>query len=163
MRGFYTKLFSLKKDIQHWNKNIFENIFSTLKHAEEQLNRTESTWDASPTEETREAFYKAKANYLLASNYELQYLKQKARVKWLQEGNANTRYFHSLVKGKRSQLCIRQIRNSHGTLLTNPDDIMTAAVAFYMDLFTRAPMNTHSAILSHIPHLISDADNLMLT
>lgn len=100
---------------------------------------------------------------MLASKYELLYWKQKARVKWLQEGDANTSYFHSLVKGKRSQLCIRELQNSQGTLLTQPEDIMLAAVDYYTDLFARAPTSNHTEVLSSIPCLVTDADNLMLT
>lgn len=42
MRGFYDKLFSLKKDIQQWNKAIFGNIFSKFKDAENNLNTAEN-------------------------------------------------------------------------------------------------------------------------
>lgn len=79
--GFYAKLFALKRDIHHWNKHIFGNIFSKLQHAEDNLTAAENYWDDTSTEEAREAYYQAKAQYLLASNYELQYWKQKARVK----------------------------------------------------------------------------------
>lgn len=53
----------------------------------------------------------------------------------LQEGDANTSYFHSLVKGKRSQLSIPQLRDSQGALLTQHADLVRAAVDFYTDLF----------------------------
>lgn len=103
MYGFYSKLFRLKKDIQRWNKEIFGNIFSNVKQAEENLTRVESSSEDAPNEATREEYHRAKAVYLNAANYELHFLKQKARVRWLKEGHANTHYFHSIVKGRRTQ------------------------------------------------------------
>lgn len=163
MRGFYDKLFALKKDIQRWNKDVFGNIFRNLKHAESLLSQAKARWDDDPSQETRQAFHKAKADYFLASNYELHFWQQKARVKWLKDGDANTQYFHSVVKGKCAQLRIQQIRNSEGQLLTSQDDIMASAVEFYTALFAQESTDNHSTILSHIPSLLTTQDNLMLT
>lgn len=163
MYGFYNKLRSFKKDIQRWNIDIFGNIFNNLKYAETQLNHAEAALDAQPTEEHRVAYHKAKAEYLQASAAELRFWKQKDRVKWLQEGDANTQYFHSIVKGKRTKLRIQQIHDAEGHLLTEPSDIMTAAVSFYKDLFAPAATQNHAAILSYIPRLVSDEDNTRLT
>lgn len=162
MYGFYSKLFYLKRDIQRWNKDIFGNIFQNLMHAESHLNHAEAIWEADPTDATMEAYHHAKAKYFQASTYELHFLKQKAMVKWINEGDANTRYFHSIVKGRRTTLRIQQIRSSSGALHMTPAEIMTEAVSFYTTLFAREPTYNHPAILSHIPCLTKD-DNIMLT
>lgn len=127
------------------------------------MTQAEANWDAVPSAESRQAFLKAKTDYLIASNYELQFWQQKARVKWLKDGDANTQYFHSLVKCKRTQLRIQQIRNSEGLLLTDQDEIMASTVEFYTTLFAREATSNHSAILSHIPSILTAQDNLMLT
>lgn len=158
MHGFYKKLFSFKRDIQRWNKDIFGNIFSNLKHAEAQINHAEAALDSHLTAETREEYHISKAEYLRASTYELQLCKQKARIKWLKDGDANTQYFHSIFKGRRRHLQIQKIRTVEGHLLTNPTDIMSAAVSFYTDLFAQEPTHNHSLILSHIPRLVTESD-----
>lgn len=163
MYCFYSKLFKLKKDVQRWNKEIFGNIFSNVQQAEINLTRAENLWDTNPTDETRTEYHRAKVEYLQASSYELHFWKQKACVRWLKEGDANTRHFHSIVKGKRLNLRIQQIRSSAGVVCTAPDDIMAEAVSFYKSLFAREPTNNYDDILRHILTLVSSEDHAYLT
>lgn len=39
-------------------------------------------------------------------------MKQKSRKKWLNEGDQNTRYFHSGIKGRRRVNSVASIQNS---------------------------------------------------
>lgn len=163
MYGFYTKLFKFKKDVQRWNKEIFGNIFSKVQQAEVLLTRAEQRWDMQSTEENRTEYHRAKAEYLQDSSYELHFWKQKARVRWLKEGDANTRYYHSIVKGRRLHLRIQQIQTTAGLICTTPDDIMAEAVSFYTALFSREPTANCDHILRHILVLVSSEDNASQT
>lgn len=42
---------------------------------------------------------------------------KKARVRWMNEGDANTAYFHATIKYNRRKLNIRRIQDDHGNWL----------------------------------------------
>lgn len=47
------------------------------------------------------------------------------------DGERNTKFFHSIVKGRRSRLRMNRIQNVEGEWLENQTDIAEAAVEFY--------------------------------
>lgn len=57
----------------------------------------------------------AQLNELLVAEEGL--LKQKSRIKWLLEGDQNTRYFHQVIKGRLSRNTIKNLTASDGSLL----------------------------------------------
>ncbi|KAJ9541666.1 hypothetical protein OSB04_028172 [Centaurea solstitialis] len=45
------------------------------------------------------------------------FLKQRAKVKWLNDGDANTKFFHNVVKERRGRNTIRSIADSNGSFV----------------------------------------------
>lgn len=66
----------------------------------------------------------------------MEFRKQKARVKWLREREANTRYYHSIVNDRRRRKSIRHIEMEDGIVYATPVDIQQAAVSFYAHMFS---------------------------
>ncbi|KAL0410832.1 UNVERIFIED_CONTAM: hypothetical protein Slati_3672900 [Sesamum latifolium] len=58
--------------------------------------------------------------------------KQKAGIKWVRDGERNTRYFHSVVTKKRFWSTIFGIQ--HEGHLTNPLAIKSSATSFFQQL-----------------------------
>ncbi|KAK1424461.1 hypothetical protein QVD17_19791 [Tagetes erecta] len=56
------------------------------------------------------------ASFSEASLDEERFLKQKAKVHWLAEGDANTKYFHSALKCRNHRARIDVITDSNGNL-----------------------------------------------
>lgn len=61
-------------------------------------------------------------------------LRQKSRVRWLQEGDQNTRFFHSTVKRKRWRNNIQGIRHD-GDWITNPERMKEIFVQHFEQRF----------------------------
>jgi len=59
-----------------------------------------------------EELSKAEANLKKFLHLEDEYWKQKAGMRWFQDGDKNTKKFHSYVKGRRRKLHIAKIKNS---------------------------------------------------
>nr|XP_027066300.1 uncharacterized protein LOC113692127 [Coffea arabica] len=62
--------------------------------------------------------------------------KQKAWVRWLKEGESNTRFFHTALLDKYARLTIRWIKDSHGYLLKEEAAIGQEAVEYFKDLLS---------------------------
>lgn len=90
------------------------------------------------------------------------YWKQKANVKWMREGNANTRFFHNTVKERRRPHTIRRIIREDGVECDSIQDIQHATIHYYETLFTASPTDHYEDILRYIPSLVTDEDNTFL-
>lgn len=98
-RYIYDKLDRLNKDLQHWNHHIFGNIFDKLTTTK-LMQRLEAEYKHDPSSDSRTLYQATKAGYNKAAKIELMFWEQKARVKWLKSGDANTSYFHNIVKDR---------------------------------------------------------------
>ncbi|XP_070017747.1 uncharacterized protein [Nicotiana sylvestris] len=104
---------------------------------------------------------RAKAELVVHHKVVEAFWKQKANPKWQLKGDENTKYFHSVVRGKRKLLNIHRI-NVDGQWVEGRDNIAIAAVNFYQDLFNSGNLDIDMSIMNCIPRLISDDDNIML-
>ena len=59
----------------------------------------------------------------------------RARIKWIEEGEMNTKYFLGLEKYNNNNNTVKALRNSEGKLCTNKEDIMQIKVSFYKNLY----------------------------
>lgn len=62
--------------------------------------------------------------------------KQISRIKWLQEGKANTKFFHAFVKNKKKSQVTDHIILEYGSILHSGDEVHDGAVQFFRNLFT---------------------------
>jgi hypothetical protein len=57
--------------------------------------------------------------------------RQKAKIKWLKEGDLNKKFFQATVANKRNQTKISTIKNCDGVRVSSPYRIAQAGVSFY--------------------------------
>ncbi|XP_049406447.1 uncharacterized protein LOC125870147 [Solanum stenotomum] len=88
--------------------------------------------------------------------------KQKTQLQWFREGDANTKYFHSLMRGRRRKLFIHQISNESGEWIQGDVNIARATCAHFQNIFTGHQDNINEEILQCIPRLITDEQNKAL-
>ncbi|VFR02689.1 unnamed protein product [Cuscuta campestris] len=105
------------------------------------------------------------ANALLtqACKKEEIYWAQKANINWLKNGDASTKYFHSVPRAKRHSLKINSVKNMQGVNLTSEVDISNAAVEYFTNIFKFRPVGQLNQALEHIHTNITLDDNLSLT
>ncbi|VFQ79294.1 unnamed protein product [Cuscuta campestris] len=163
MRGLANKLKGLKFCIKEWNANHFGNIFTKVKEAEDAAIKAQERFESCNTDENREAFHLANANLLKACKTEENYLAQNANIKWLASGDASTKYFHSLVKGKRRQASIRELKDHSGKVLLDLDLIANYISNHYEATFSEDYTGNLGDIIANIPTVINDLDNQCIT
>ncbi|XP_019263896.1 PREDICTED: uncharacterized protein LOC109241590 [Nicotiana attenuata] len=105
---FHQKLKSLSAGLSQWSRQEYGDIFQKAKEYEEKVKVAEMVWAQTNDEIDR----------------------------WFKDGDANTKYFHSLIRGKRRMLYIHKIRDEDGQWIQGDEAIGSAACDFYQDLFT---------------------------
>nr|KAJ0189677.1 hypothetical protein LSAT_V11C800388260 [Lactuca sativa] len=108
------KLKLLKKPLRKLLNN-HGNFAEKVSKCREELCRVQSSLDLDPCNEDlrfEEGIYLQ--SFLNASWEEESYLKQRAKVHWLKEGDYNSAYFHKVVKGKINRNRIETIHDGNG-------------------------------------------------
>ena len=59
----------------------------------------------------------------------------RARAKWIQEGNLNSKLFSNLEKQRQSKNVIYEVKTANGNV-TNDNDVLTETVKFYKNLYS---------------------------
>ncbi|XP_071713041.1 uncharacterized protein [Rutidosis leptorrhynchoides] len=120
---FRNKLKNVKDALPEWSKSKYNNIegeIELLKNTSLQLElKAESTMLDKDERNHRKESRKL---WLEKENVKREMLKQKARVKWILEGDENTRYFHSIIKRNNNKCNIRGL-NINGIWNDSPHDI----------------------------------------
>ncbi|VFQ84578.1 unnamed protein product [Cuscuta campestris] len=163
MKCLFHKLSHLKSKIASWNKEQFGNIFDLLKEAEEEASTAEINYEREPTEANREIVNLKKAQLLQVGNLEHSYWKQKCNLKWLKEGDANTKFFHNLVKERRRQQKIMGLKDDQGKFQENPTVLENMVTSHYHKRFNYeepAPSSQdYDAFLSNTPKILDQHHN----
>ncbi|XP_042488561.1 uncharacterized protein LOC122068744 [Macadamia integrifolia] len=66
-------------------------------------------------------------------------IRQRARIKFLHEGDGNSEFFHQSLKTRRAHNSISTIQSSSGVMLTNDEEIRDEAVSYFSTAFMNTP------------------------
>ncbi|VFQ92357.1 unnamed protein product [Cuscuta campestris] len=163
MHSLFKRLHHLKEKLSSWNKTHFGNIFDMIKEAETDATKAEQLFEADPSTDNKILYNQKLAELQEAHRREYAFWKQKCNLKWLKDGDANTKFFHSLVKERRRKQQITSLFNDQGQLIDNPDDLEALAVTHFTTLLNSSEpcssSEVYSQFLSTIPHLIDHTQN----
>lgn len=56
--------------------------------------------------------------------------RQKSRIRWLEDGDMNSKYFHATVKDKNGTNRIDKLINDQGVVLNTPNDIQHEILSY---------------------------------
>ncbi|KAK6791948.1 hypothetical protein RDI58_011029 [Solanum bulbocastanum] len=154
-----TKLKRLKSDLSKWSKETFGNIFQKIATLEYVIKMKEIQLEVSPTEANRADLNKANAELKRYLKIEEEYWKQKAGMRWFKEGERNTKFFHSYVKGRRKKLIISEITTRQGNKITSTQNIGEEAVGVFHAQFKEGQEIEDYSLLQNIPNLIKAEQN----
>ncbi|KAL2497861.1 Uncharacterized protein Adt_23411 [Abeliophyllum distichum] len=162
MIALWEKIFRLKQGLRWWNQHVFGDIFQRVRDAECRVDEAESVYDSDPTPPHRDTLHQAQAGLNQTLSVEEAFWKQKAGARWVCEGDHNTRYFHSMVQGRRIRSRIRFITSETGEVFDSQETIQPSAVSFFQELLSAAPQPVDPIRPDIIPRLVSDENNLQL-
>ncbi|GJZ37408.1 putative reverse transcriptase domain, reverse transcriptase zinc-binding domain protein [Tanacetum coccineum] len=162
--GFYMfrvvkKLKGLKKPIR---KLMYDkgNLLANVVQLREELDKVLTDLDNDPSNlsfQEKEAATVAAFNEALIM--EEKFLKQKAKITWLREGDSNTAYFHKVVKSRVSRCRIDVVTDANGVVYHN-NDVAKAFINHY-EVFLGQPGNTSDFNTDNLfPTRLNDSEAL---
>ncbi|KAL9678347.1 hypothetical protein QQ045_016191 [Rhodiola kirilowii] len=80
--------------------------------------------------------------------YQFLFNQQRAKLRWLKEGDANSKYFHSLLKGRRSKNSIRHVKDAVGLVHTEEATIKKVFVNYFKSILAE------TKVCSPIDHVV---------
>lgn len=100
----HQKLTKTSKALNICSKATFGDIFEKVDKLESKVAQLENKFLTDTYCDNRALLNQANAHYILALKRKESLLRQKARVKWFAEGDANSSYFNNTIKGRKKKL-----------------------------------------------------------
>lgn len=162
---FFKKLQFVKEQLKKWNRESFKNIFNEKLILEEELKQLHEQVILQGMDEF--SFLKEKELNKVYSNIlarEESFWREKSRETWLKEGDRNTKFFHMLVKVRRTHNKIFSIKNMEGDLLTDQESINKEAIGHFSKSFNGEVLLDQDlqSIMDIIPTYVKEQHNRML-
>ncbi|XP_026447002.1 uncharacterized protein LOC113347531 [Papaver somniferum] len=160
---FVYKMKELKKVLNTWNWEVFGDVQVKINEAEDKVNLATQISYANPFDEealtnlvsaqNEHASRKTQANTLM---------RQKARVKWIKEGSANTNFFHTKMKIRNARNMISEHEDNDGNVIADQDKIAEALLIIFKKKIEFQPVNEAEKLLDVIPKIINEDDQQIL-
>ena len=68
--------------------------------------------------------------------------RQSSRIKWIKEGDSNSKFFHRVANGWRKKKLIKSLVTEDGENLSGSDDISKEILKFFRRLYTKPERNS---------------------
>ncbi|XP_042487034.1 uncharacterized protein LOC122067264 [Macadamia integrifolia] len=157
------KLKRVKLFIKPWGRKNFPNIDNEVKKASDHLNSVHQEIEAAGMSDDlfgREA--DAKTALLKATQLQDNLWAQKAKLRWMKDGDKNSKFFHLSVKMRRARNQIRTLQNADGEWMNDQQQLSSYIVNYYEEFHRLSVTSPHLELLDCIPCIISDDDALYL-
>lgn len=111
--AFKEKLKLLREKLREWNKEVFDYLDLNIKNIVKDINVLDGLVETGNVQELerRKDFSSLFWQQVRAKE---NLIKQKARCKWIAEGDANTCYFHACVRGRRRRNQLLALKKEGG-------------------------------------------------
>ncbi|XP_074313445.1 uncharacterized protein LOC141648615 [Silene latifolia] len=129
------KLKDLKMPLKNLNKLDFDDVVNNATRARMTLEYIQGKLRDDPLNADliqQEMEAASALRFLDQAAYE--FLTQKSKAVWLEQGDHNTKYFHSLIKSRNAQNKVLRIEDVKGHLCEDTTQIQNAFLDFYRDL-----------------------------
>eukprot|EP00253_Pinus_taeda_P008746 PITA_08746 len=166
MHTFQLKLKELKGKIKKWNKEEFGNILEDKQKLEgEMADLQQKIILEGRTEESinREGVILGRLEERRKQEEIL--WRQKSRIKWLREGERNTKFFHQAMIKHRQGNRILSIKDKNGERVVEQNEIEQVLMDYHKDILTETQVDRTRAIqeiCSAIPSLVTEDQNKAL-
>lgn len=139
----------------------FGNIYEAAQEAEDAASLGERLFNEQNNEANRGRLLEAQ-NLLQVRQPKTDFWQQKARIRWNNDDNKNSKYFQACVQNKGAKLFINKTIDPEGNTLLNNEYIRKEAIDYFTKLYSKEVVHLDESLLEAIPQLITEDDNTML-
>ena len=84
--------------------------------------------------------------------------KQRAKCFWLQEGDSNSKFFHSIAFARKRPNCIKVLYNEDGIYVDNIDDMCEVVLHYFENLISESS-SCYDTVLNAMNNLVGVEEN----
>ena len=139
MYKFSKKLKNLKPLIRELGKAKLGNLTRKAREAHDILYVKQQVTLTNPSTISIQEEAEAYDRWLHVASLEEWFLKQKAKLHWLEVGDQNNKTFHNAVGSRQAQNTIREIRCQDGRIVTKQLEVKEEAVRFFSEFLNQIP------------------------
>jgi hypothetical protein len=165
MERWQNKIRHLRRFLKGWAKNMSGKYKLEKQRLTNIIDTLDIKAESSPlTLAERDALKDANERLARLRRDEETKWAQRAKVKHIQEGGNNTKYFHLIANGKNRKKRIFQLEQDEGTIVGD-ENLRVYITEFYKKLFGE-PVQTNVSLMEEINHgipQVSDIENSILT
>ncbi|XP_071932934.1 uncharacterized protein [Coffea arabica] len=149
--------------IMDLNPNQKKNGFTNMEKEKQHEFREKDSGNKGEDSGVKGQQYRGKKDQLVELKLQLSkayqeeelYWSQKARTRWLQEGDKNTVFFHTSAMNARKQRQITYLQKENGQWCTNEQEVMEEICGYYKQLLTSGEADQIEETLRGVPNTIS--------
>ncbi|XP_015075531.1 uncharacterized protein LOC107019625 [Solanum pennellii] len=134
MKQVWCKLMDLQHVLKQLNRKEFKYIGKQIEMARLEIAKVQDQLNEQATDELIVQEKELLIKHEKWSMIEESALRQKTRIKWIQLGDANNKFFSSVIKERTQKKQIRNIMSLNGKMLYDPHEIQDEFVMFYKSL-----------------------------
>ncbi|XP_049368153.1 uncharacterized protein LOC125833035, partial [Solanum verrucosum] len=159
MWRLHHKIKRVTSTLSNWSKREYGDIFTTVKEFEDTIRKSEEELMTDNNEAVRQKLHQMTGTYIRYLKMEEAILKQKTRLQWFKDGDANTKYFHAFMRGRRRRLFLHKICTENGVWIHGEEQIAQASCDYYPQMFTGQYERIDESILQLIPSVVTHEHN----
>jgi hypothetical protein len=167
MFKLYKKLKYIKQKLKEWNREVFGNINQGKKSIEDRMRKLqEQCIEEGYTEDRKKEEIQMTQEWEARCQQEETLWRQKSRIRWLKEGERNTKFFHRTTIARRSHNKILKIRDQDGIERESHQEIENTLVNHFQGIAQEPNQDRSEAIqriIQHIPKLVTEDQNVGLS
>ncbi|KAH0705372.1 hypothetical protein KY290_010066 [Solanum tuberosum] len=127
---------TFQKNVSKWNQVTFGNIFHKKRNLIKRIEGIQNSPKYAYNSFLRNLENELVQEYNYILRVEEEFWKLKSRVNWLNEGDANTRFFHTTTLNRRRRNKILGLQTTEGELIYNQGQIEIITQDFFKELFS---------------------------
>ncbi|KAM6544160.1 hypothetical protein CsatB_008607 [Cannabis sativa] len=144
--------------LERWGRDITGSFKSRIAQCKNRIKSTKWGRDSASIQVHQEA--KAQLSEVLAQR-EI-FWKQRSKQFWLNSGDKNSKYFHSVASSRRRNNTISQLQDNTGTWVNWESGLESVITGYFCELFQSSHINTGTVLDGVRPSVSRDQNNELL-
>lgn len=155
----YNQALSTFKDtVVNWKNITFGDIFKNKSHILARLKGIQNSLSYYYSTFLQSLEHSLIQDYNIILRIEKDYWKLRSRIHWLNEGDANTEFFHIVETNRKRINKINFLKNDLGMWINNPEDIINHTKNYFEKAFTTSYTSSNWRHIKEDPRCFINLD-----